>query len=102
MAEDILFKEEAYEIIGAAFDVHKELKNGFLEPVYQEALAKELSLRDIPFKKEALINIYYKGEILEKCYKADFVCYSNIVVEIKALSDLSSEHEAQLINYRVQ
>lgn len=99
MAEDILFKEETYEIIGAAFEVHKELKNGFLEPVYQEALAKEFGLRDIPFEKEALINIYYKDEKLEKCYKADFICYNNIVVELKALSDLSSEHEAQLINY---
>lgn len=99
MAKDILFKEETYEIIGAAFDVHKELKNGFLEPVYQEALAKEFGLRDIPFQKEELINIYYKGEKLEKCFKADFICYNNIIVELKALSDLSSEHEAQLINY---
>ena len=99
MNKDELFKDEAYAIIGAAFEVHKELSNGFLEPVYQQALAKEFRLKDIPFEKEALINIYYKGEKLDKCYKADFICYNDIVIELKALSDLSSEHESQLINY---
>lgn len=99
MNKDVLFKDEAYAIIGAAFEVYKELKHGFLEPVYQLALAKEFILKDIPFEKEALINIYYKGEKLDKCYKADFICYNDIIIELKALSDLTSEHEAQLINY---
>lgn len=99
MIENILYKNETYEIIGAAFEVHKELKNGFLESVYQEALEKEFSIRGIQFEREALINIYYKGEKLEKFYKADFICYNEIIIELKALSDLTSEHESQLINY---
>ena len=99
MIEDILYKDEAYSIIGAAMEVHKELKNGFLEPVYQEALAKEFAIQNIPSEKESLINIYYKGEKLEKYYKADFICYNEIIIELKALNDLTSEHESQLINY---
>ncbi|MCT4645606.1 MAG: GxxExxY protein [Carboxylicivirga sp.] len=99
MVEGILYKEEAYRIIGAALEVHNELKNGFLEPVYQEALAKEFRLQNIPFQKESLINIYYKGDILDKYYKADFICYNNIIIELKALSELTKEHESQLINY---
>ncbi|WP_075590625.1 GxxExxY protein [Labilibacter marinus] len=96
---DLLFKNESYRIIGAAMEVHKELKNGFLEPVYQEALEKELKLQNIPFERESLIHIYYKGEKLDKYYKADFVCYNEIIIELKALSDLTSAHESQLINY---
>ncbi|GAF04947.1 GxxExxY protein [Saccharicrinis fermentans] len=99
MVEGILYKEEAYRIIGAAMEVHKELKNGFLETVYQEALAKEFKIQDIPFEKESLINIYYKGEKLGKYYKADFICYGEIIIELKALSDLTKDHESQLINY---
>nr|WP_321410879.1 GxxExxY protein [uncultured Carboxylicivirga sp.] len=96
---ELLFKDEAYKIIGAAMEVHRELKNGFLEPVYQEALAKEFNIQNIPFERESLINIYYKGEILGKYYKADFICYNEIIIELKALSDLTNEHESQLINY---
>ncbi|MCU4165575.1 GxxExxY protein [Carboxylicivirga caseinilyticus] len=99
MVEGILYKDEAYKIIGAAFEVHNELKNGFLEPVYQEAIQKEFVLQGIPFQKEALISIYYKGDKLDKYYKADFICYNDIIIELKALSDLTSEHESQLINY---
>ncbi len=99
MIEGILYKNETYQIIGAAMEVHKELKNGFLEPVYQEALQKEFVIQNIPHQKEALINIHYKGEKLEKYYKADFICYDDIIIELKALSDLTYEHEAQLINY---
>ncbi len=99
MVEGVIYKDEAYKIIGAAMEVHRELKNGFLEPVYQEALAKEFCLQNIPFKKESLINIYYKGDKLDKYYKADFICYNEIIIELKALSDLTNEHESQLINY---
>ena len=99
MDSDILFKEESYEIIGAAMEVHRELKNGFSEPVYQEALEKEFHQQGIPFEREKLINIFYKGEKIEKYYKADFICFNEIIVELKALSDLTGEHKAQLINY---
>ncbi len=95
----ILFKDESYNIMNAVFEVHNELKYGFLEPIYQEALEKEFSLQNIPFKREALIDIYYKGEKLDKYYKADFICYNEIVLELKALSDINSDHESQLINY---
>ncbi|WP_234445779.1 GxxExxY protein [Carboxylicivirga marina] len=99
MIEGILYKDEAYRIIGAAMEVHNELKNGFLEPVYQEALAKEFRIQDIPFQQESMINIYYKGDKLDKYYKADFICYDEIIIELKALGELTKEHESQLINY---
>ena len=97
--QDLIYKEEAYAIIGAAMEVHRELKNGFLEPVYQEALEMEFDLQEIPYEREKLISIYYKGEKLDKFYKADFICYKNIIVELKALNDISGEHKSQLINY---
>ena len=96
---ELLYKEESYKIIGAAMEVHKELGAGFLESVYQEAFELELQSKSIPFEREALLNIYYKGEKLKKRYAADFVCYDKIVVELKALSELSSDHEAQVLNY---
>ena len=99
IVEGVLFKKESYKIIGAAMEVHRELKTGFLEPVYQEAFEKEFRLQNIPYQRESLINIYYKGEKLDKYYKADFICYNEIVIELKALSDLTKEHESQLINY---
>lgn len=97
--EGILYKEEAYKIIGAAYEVHKELKSGFLEPVYQEAMDKELKMQGIPYEREYLINIFYKNEKLDKYYKADFICFNEIIVELKALPDITTEHESQLINY---
>lgn len=80
-------------------EVHKALGCGFLEAVYQEALALEFKLRNIPFIKEKLLQISYKGQILNKEYKADFICYDKIVIELKALNKLSSEHTAQTLNY---
>ncbi|MDI6688486.1 MAG: GxxExxY protein [Desulfobacterales bacterium] len=91
--------ERTYKIIGAAIEVHKELGCGFLEAVYQEALAREFSVQEIPFKSQAIIRIEYKGKPLDKTYQADFVCYDGIIVEIKAISSLSGIEEAQLINY---
>ena len=91
--------ERTYRIIGAAIEVHKELGCGFLEAVYQEALAREFSAQKIPFKSQAIIGIEYKGETLDKTYQADFICYDGIIVEIKAISSLSGIEEAQLINY---
>jgi len=97
--EGILYKEEAYKIIGAAYEVHKELRSGFLEPVYQEAMDRELKMQGISYEREYLINIFYKNEKLDKYYKADFICFNEIIVELKALPDITTEHESQLINY---
>jgi len=95
----LLYKAESYEIIGAAMEVHKQLGNGFLEAVYQEALSVELESRKIPFEKEFRLEVSYKGKILSKYYIADFICYDNIIVEIKAVNELSGVDESQVINY---
>lgn len=88
-----------YAIIGAAMAVHQELGHGFLEPVYQEALAVELQLRGIPHEREVSLPIRFRATTLEKRYRADFLCYDGILVEIKALPRLTSSDEAQVINY---
>jgi GxxExxY protein len=88
-----------YAIIGAAMEVHKQLGYGFLEPVYQDALAIEFAKRNIPFNREVKLPIVYKGQQLETTYKADFVCFDGIVVELKALSRMSGTEDSQLINY---
>lgn len=90
---------ETYDIIGAAMEVHKVLGPGFTGYVYQDALQCELLRRGIPFEKEKLIKIQYKGIALDHYYKADFVCYDNVIVECKAVSDVDDSHIAQLINY---
>jgi len=91
--------ERTYKIIGAAMEVHKELGCGFLEAVYQEALGREFSIQGIPNKAHPIIEILYKGVLLEKKYQPDFVCYKEVIVEIKAISGLTGIEEAQLINY---
>jgi GxxExxY protein len=95
----ILFREESYEIIGACMETHKVLGCGFLEAVYQEALEKEFSLRCIPYDREFPLRVKYKEFLLEKEYTADFICYDKIILELKALSGILPEHEAQVINY---
>ena len=91
--------ERTYKIIGAAIEVHKELGCGFLEAVYQEALGNEFATQGIPFKSQPIVEIKYKGEPLEKKYQPDFVCYDEVILEIKAISGLTGVEEAQLINY---
>jgi GxxExxY protein len=91
--------QRTYKIIGAAMEVHKELGCGFLEAVYQEALAREFRIQGIPNKAQPIVDIKYKGEFLDKKYQPDFVCYKEVIVEIKAISELSGVEEAQLINY---
>ena len=93
------FKEESYAIQGAVFEVHREMGSGFLEGVYQECLAKEFKLRQIPFTSQMELLLSYKGEPLVQTYRPDFVCFNQIIVEIKAVKDITNEHKAQVINY---
>jgi GxxExxY protein len=95
---EFLYKSETYAIIGAMMEVHKVLGSGFFEIVYQESLSIEFTKRNIPFSEQPKIDIFYKGEKLSKFYVPDFICFDKIVVEIKALSELNTEHEAQLLN----
>ena len=90
---------QTYAIIGAAMEIHRQLGHGFLEAVYQEAAVIEFPLRQIPFEREVSLPIRYKNILLSMHYRADFVCYSEIIVEFKALSRLSNVEEAQLLNY---
>lgn len=85
----LLFKEESYKIIGAAMEVHRLLGCGFVEPVYQEALEKEFTLRGIPFEREKELNINYKGAALSKTFRVDFICYDKIILELKAIRQIS-------------
>ncbi len=94
-----LYKEETYEILGSCFDVYKEMGCGFLEAVYQECLTFEFKGREVPFKEQHELKISYKDFKLKQTYKPDFVCFDKIILEIKALSALTDEHEAQLFNY---
>ncbi|MBI2436083.1 MAG: GxxExxY protein [Candidatus Hydrogenedentes bacterium] len=90
---------QTYAIIGAAMEVHKEKGCGFAEPVYQECLEIELELRNIPFQREYRVNLEYKGRPLRKNYRADFVCFGEVLLELKACTALLPEHIAQTINY---
>jgi GxxExxY protein len=96
---ELIHKDEVFKIIGAAMEVHKELGCGFLEAVYQEALELEFQFRKIPYQREAKLDIHYKDNLLKKYYEADFICFGKVIVELKALSNLTSEHESQLLNY---
>ena len=95
----IYYKQESYSIIGAALEVYNNLRHGFLEPVYQEALEREFSARSIPYEREKELTIYYKDKPLKQTYKADFVCYGEIIVELKDVSELNDAHRSQLYNY---
>jgi GxxExxY protein len=92
-------KEECYKVIGCCMEVHKELGCGFLEAVYQEALGIELAENEIPFEKEKELDVYYKGRMLDKKYVADFICYDELILELKALQNLTPDHSSQVINY---
>ena len=90
----IYHKNESYSIIGAAMRVYNTLGFGFLEAVYQEALAIELTNMGIPFEREKELKIYYDGHELKQTYRADFVCYGNIIVETKAVAELNDSHRS--------
>jgi len=95
----IFFKEESFRIIGACMEIHKEMGCGFNEYVYQEAAVLEFNLRDIPFEREKELDIAYKGQLLPKKFKTDFLCFGNIIIEFKALKGLNEEHFSQVLGY---
>jgi GxxExxY protein len=99
MGTQIVFKEESYKIIGACFEVYKEKGNGFLEAVYQECLSIEFSEQAIPFVEKPRLRLNYKTRELNQTYEPDFLCFEEIIVEIKAVKLLADEHRAQVINY---
>ena len=88
-----------FAIIGAAMEVHRQLGCGFPEPIYQDALEIELGLRGIPFRREEEIKVFYKGKELNNTYKPDFICFDEVIVELKALTDLGGTEEQQVLNY---
>jgi len=94
-----LFKEESYLIQGAIFEVYKEMGPGFLEAVYQECLEKELKSQNIPYSSQTSLEIRYKDQILMQKYKPDFICFDQIILELKAVQEINSIHIAQVINY---
>jgi len=96
---ELIYKDEAYAIVGACFEVYNELGCGFLEAVYQECLEMELTLRGIPFRAQVELGLAYKGRALKQIYQPDFVCYEKVILEIKAASDVDDGHRAQVHNY---
>jgi GxxExxY protein len=95
----LLFEEESYRILGACFEVYKEKGCGFLEGVYHECLEIEFGLCGIPFQPKAELTLAYKGRKLQQIYIPDFICFAQIILEIKAVSAIADEHCAQLHNY---
>lgn len=97
--QELILKDEVYQIVGAAMEVANQLGSGFLEAVYQESMEIELSERGIPYSPQKRIDIYYKGNLLNKEYIADFLCHDCIIVEIKAIKKITEVENAQLLNY---
>jgi GxxExxY protein len=97
--EKLLYKDESFAIQGAVFEVYREMGSGFLEAVYQECLEREFHRAGVSFRSNVALELFYKGESLVLQYKPDFICYDKIIVELKAVKDLTPEHRAQVFNY---
>src|SRR5436190_13888841 len=93
------YKDEGYKLMGAAFEVYNELGYGMAEEIYQQSLEIELSLRGIAFQTKRDLSVFYKDQLLSTLYRPDFLVWDAIVVELKAVSALVTDHEAQLFNY---
>ena len=96
---EVIYKDECYKLNGAFFEVYKEKGCGFLEDVYQECLEIELELQSIPFEAQYPLKLKYKGQPLRKKYIPDFICFDQIIVELKAVKEIADEHRAQVQNY---
>ena len=96
---EIVYKSESYALIGACFEVYNEKGCGFLEPVYQECLSMEFEYQRIPAIAKPSLALSYRGRVLKQTYEPDYVCFEKIIVELKAVSGLTDEHRAQLLNY---
>ncbi len=99
MMTDLKYEEESFKIRGAVFEVYREMGCGFLEAVYQECLEREFRKQEIPSSVQPELVPQYKGEPLVQTYRPDFVCYAKIIVELKAVKELTNEHRAQTHNY---
>lgn len=99
IVDDLIYKDECYQIIGACFAVYKDKGCGFLEPVYQECLEIEFDYLKLPAVAEPPLVIRYRGHELRRTYNPDFICFGKIILEIKAVPDLTDAFRAQVLNY---
>jgi GxxExxY protein len=97
--DHLIYKEECFQIVGCCMEVHRELGCGFKEAVYQEALEREFINNALDFVREKRLKIQYKGIVLKKDYSPDFVCFGKIVLELKAVNELTDIHQCQVFNY---
>jgi len=96
---NLLFEEETFRVRKAVFEVSREFGTGFLEAIYQEALALEFQEQGIPFVASPALGVTYKGRLLTQTYRPDFLCFDRIIVELKSVRELAPEHRAQTLNY---
>ena len=96
---NLIYMDESYKIMGACFNVYKEMGCGFLENVYQECLEIEFDYHKLPFTTQATVTLNYRNYELKQRFRPDFICYDKIIVEIKAVDSLIAKHEAQVLNY---
>jgi GxxExxY protein len=99
METEVLFREESYKIVGACFEVYREKGCGFHEALYQECMELELRLQGVPFIPQQPFGLNYKGLPLQTRFQPDFVCFDQIILEIKAVTEVTDEHRAQVMNY---
>lgn len=99
MSDDLLYRDEVYRLVGACMEVHKDKGNGFVEPVYQDALEIELEMAGIPYDRQRNYLIHYRGRPLKHSYTPDLLCFDKIILELKAARALTDEHRAQVPNY---
>lgn len=98
---ELIYPEESYTLIGACFEVYKEMGCGFLEQVYQECLEIELARIGVPFQVQNALTLKYKGQQLKSIYKPDFICWDKIIIEVKSINHLADEHRAQVFKMRL-
>jgi GxxExxY protein len=96
---EILYRQEAYQIIGGCMSVYKDKGHGFVEPVYQDCMEIELEHLGIPFEAQVNLPLAYRGRTLRHHYIPDLFCFGKIIVELKAVKCLTDEHRAQVLNY---